>query len=121
VLRVVSPLGDPTGECVDLSGRELLARIGRRHALGCVGGCDPLDNRTPCRLAGDDRPGLNRKLADVQTEIRFAMGRIRAVAGEAFVRQDRPDVAVEVDRLGGERKSGPGDEQKESRDDSRRG
>ena len=58
------------------------------------------------RLARDDRDdavvGLDRLIADVEPQAGFTMLRILAVTVEAVLREDRPDVAVEADVLGGE-------------------
>src|SRR5262249_55187427 len=58
---------------------------------------------------GDDGAGLDRLVAEVQAQVGLAGGAVRAVAGEAVVRQDRPDVAVVLRRVvGPQRRRGQG-------------
>ena len=58
------------------------------------------------RLARDDRDdavvGLDRLIADVEPQACLAVLRVLAVTVEAVLREDRADVAVEADILGGE-------------------
>src|SRR5438034_10577497 len=97
---VLRPLFDPPLEDVDLSGTERLdAGVGRRHPLRLVVGGDPCDQFALARCAGDDRALGDGTLADVETELRFPLARVGPVAAEAVVRQDRPDVAAEIDAL----------------------
>src|SRR5262249_17386118 len=55
---------------------------------------------------GRDGPGLDRRLAQVQPEVRLAMARVLAMAGETVLGEDGPDVAVEVDLSRGRRRRG---------------
>src|SRR4051812_9726871 len=100
-------LPGPIDEAPDLLGRQLLAVLGRRHDLVRVFGADSLDQLALVGLAPDDRevaaevgerPFLGvepKRLADA-----FPLAGVGAVAGIAAVGEDRPDLAVEVDRPG---------------------
>ena len=83
--------------------RDFVSRLLRSCSLGLletgveVGGGAPL--RAAPRGASQYSP-LTPSL--VQPEIRFAGGAVRAVTAKAVVRQDWPDVAVVLKRLGGE-------------------
>ena len=69
------------------------------------------------RLARDDCDdtvvGLDRLIAHVEPQAGFTMLRVLTVAVEAVLREDRPDVAVEADVLGGEG-TGHGEEGEDS-------
>ncbi len=114
VLGILAPRGDPAAQRLDLGRGEGLAGLRGRHALGGVFRRDPLDQRTLVRLAGHDGAGGAGGLLDVEPQVGLAMLRVRAVAGETLVRQDRADVAVEVgDRVGGAG-SGGGEQEEET-------
>src|SRR5260370_684881 len=48
-------------------------------------------------LAGHDGALLDGDFADIEPELALDLARVGAVAGEALVRKDRPNVAIEVD------------------------
>ena len=83
----------------------MLVALRRRHPLVVVGGKDP---RGPihfcraCRARWQSRPTppASWRSRQRRAAVRLALGRIRAVAFEAIVRQDRNHVAIEIDRLG---------------------
>ena len=53
-------------------------------------------------IAGDDRPGGQRRVAVIEPQICLPLVAILPVAVEAVFREDRSDVAVEVNRtIGG--------------------
>jgi len=62
-------------------------------------------------LAGHDRgfarlAALARGLERVEAQLALVLALVRTMAGEAGVREDRADVAVELDALGGGRRDG---------------
>ena len=64
-------------------------------------------------IARDDGPFAHRRLAPVQAQLGLAGPGVRAMAGETVFRQNRPDIAVELDggnggRHGRGRLRGPG-------------
>ena len=61
---------------------------------------DARDQLALVRLAGHDRPGLDGVVALVEPQVGLAGGAVRAVAGEAVLGQDRPDVAVVFELVG---------------------
>jgi len=58
-------------------------------------------------LAGHERLGLEGVRAAVQAQTGFAAGGIGAVAGEAILGQDGPNVAIVAQRLAGAGAGGP--------------
>ena len=54
-------------------------------------------SRLSAGLPGTIAPVPLADFFDVEAQLRLAVLLVRAVAGEALVRQDRPHVAVEVD------------------------
>src|SRR5262249_49372339 len=72
-------------------------RLGRRHDLVRPLRTDPLDERAGVRLAGNDDLGLEGIVATVEAQAGLARGAIRAMTGEAVLRQDRPHGAVVID------------------------
>ena len=102
VLAVLGPGGDPPGEKLLLLGGELPIRRRRRHDDVVVRGMDPLEDRTRAGISRDDRPGGQRRVAVIEAQISLPLVAILPVAVEAVFREDRSNVAVEVDRgLGG--------------------
>ena len=99
-------MGDPAADEFDLGRRHLAIGLGRRHLLVGVMRQQTLQDLALLRLAGDDRGdafvGLDRVIADVKPQAGLAVLRVLTVAVEAVLREDRPDVAVEADVLGGE-------------------
>ena len=106
VLLVLGALGDPAADEFDLRRRDLAVGFGRRHLLVRIVREQSLEHLALFRFAGDDRRdavvGLHGFIADVETEVRLTMLRVLAVAVEAVLRKDRPDVAVEADVFRGE-------------------
>ena len=102
-------------------GRERPPQRLRRHPVGLVLGGDPGDelallevprhDRMPARLQLRERPVLR-----VQPQPRLAFPRIGPVAVEALVREDRPDLVVEVDLPGGGGLRGPGEDRRRDED-----
>ena len=108
----LGPLIDPQPQGLDLAGVEgVLVRA--RHDRGVqaqpvghphpgVGGADPVDQQALVGVAGrDDRPAELAAIREgpfrhVQPQAALARLRVRPVAGEAVLGQDRPDLAGEV-------------------------
>ena len=83
-----------------------MAERGRRHAecRGLAG--DPADDLATLRIAADDgepsvRQRLERPFLAVEAQRRHARSSVRTMTGVAAVREDRPDVRVEVHGRGG--------------------
>ena len=114
MLAVDGAFGDPAAKEVDLRRRDLLMRLGRRHDLFRVLAEDALDELARlgvARLHGldavIDRGGA---FGGVEAEVGLALLGVEAVASEAVVGEDGPDVPVEVQFRVGGREAG-GDEQ----------
>ncbi len=97
---VRSALGDPAAEFFHIRGfhRMFLLR-GRHHFVGVLGG-ETGDERACFRLAGHDGgvvrfSTFQRAVPHVQSEVALTLLLIRPVAGQAMIRQDGLDVAVE--------------------------
>src|SRR5579872_3269353 len=71
-------------------------RGGRRHDLGRLRGLDPRDQFAPLRPAGRDRATLYRGGPLIQPQVRLALGTVRSVARKAVLREDGPNVPVEL-------------------------
>ena len=97
VIRPGRPLVDPGAEEADLLGGEPVP-LGRHDQVG-LGGRDADDQLALGALPRDDRrplqPAAERRRPVVEPEVGLLL--LRAVAGEAVRRQDRPDVPFEVD------------------------
>ena len=103
--RLISPvglipgtLGDPSLEQLFLDGRELLGRPGRGHDLAGIVAQDSSDQLALLHVRRDDRALGQGDLAEVESEVGLAVGLVGTVAKVAVLGQDRPDVAVELDR-----------------------
>ena len=98
---VLRALGDPALEQRFLGGIEFLSRVGRRHEIVLIVRRDAPDQFALAWLAGDDRRGAveigQGTFASVEPQIGLALLGVGAVAGEAVVAEQRPDVAREVD------------------------
>ena len=99
------PLGallDPPLEQVDLLGRQRSAQRLGRHPLALVLGGDTRDQIAVLKIARHDGVASRLVRAEgsllrVEPQPGLALPRVGAVAVEALVRQDRPDLKVEVD------------------------
>ena len=103
VAGIRSPLRDPAFEQLDLLGTELLLLIGRRHPDVGVVADESLNQSTRLRLAThDDRLVTFREEArfDIEAQISRPLAGIGTVTREARIREDRTNVAVEVDFCG---------------------
>ena len=96
--------GDPALEKIDLCGRKLFARLRRRHDFLGIARRDARHHLALLQVAGNNRVvaglrGLERLVLHVQPQLALALVFVRPVAGEAVVREQRADVAVELDGL----------------------
>ena len=93
---VLRALGDPALKQRFLGGIEFLARVGRRHEVVLVVRDDAGDQFALAWLAGHDRRGAvefgQGAVAGVEPQIGLALRGIGAVAGEAVVAEQRPNV-----------------------------
>ena len=97
--------GNPTPQQVSLLLGNMLPGFRGRHDFLRVGGGDAAEQFRGVRLAGHERPLaglelLKRHIRHVQAQTAFDLGRVRAVAGKAFVRQDRADLRLKVGLAG---------------------
>lgn len=111
--------GDPLFEEIDLGGGEsVVSGIGGRHAEAFVVGRDALENEAAIWGSGDESEAAVAEVGfggilEVEPEFRFAIARVRSVAGEATVGEDGFDVASEVD--GGQCRGGEREQDDQSR------
>ena len=101
VRLVGRPFGDPAFERGHLLGRESadLGLGGRHHDVWIIGD-DAGKQLAGRRVLRHDRPQsalelLGRLLEGVEPQARLPVAAVGAVAGEAVVREDRPDVLIE--------------------------
>ena len=118
MVLILRSFGDPTLEELLLFRSQLLVRFGRRHDLFRIGQEQPLHQFARRGVAGDEGLLLQRVLPDVQAQLGLAVARVVAVAIEAVVREDRPDVAVEFDGFDGGRRRGGQTEEGEGEADA---
>ena len=92
----------PTLNQVDLLLREFPVEPRRRHSGGLVFGTDPLEKTALGRIARHHRmvlsPLLEQSFFQVETKTRLADLLVGAMAGKAVIRQNGPDLPVEIDR-----------------------
>ena len=89
MLFVLRPLINPTLESFNLLRLQRLVRVRRRHNdVGIRSRCDPFQNRFEIRTA-----------SHIESNISLPICLIRTVAGDAVIRQDRPDIAVKRNRF----------------------
>ena len=104
---------DPLLQYRDVTRRQLLARIDRRHELLGIGGDDALDEFARIDFPRHDR--LRFRVRSKQTGLRIepqfglSLVRIRAMTDETVLGKYRPHVAIELDHLRQRRLSRPGD------------
>jgi hypothetical protein len=87
---------DPLANGVDLTWRQDQSRRRRGHAGGIFSG-QTLKQDTARRIARDHERA--HKIPRVQSKVSLPSAFVRAVAGETRLREDRPDVLREFDRL----------------------
>src|SRR5690242_11314731 len=97
---IFGALFDPRPELGDLIRGEPLVDIARWHALLIgIGEQYAIEKFAIGRLAGGDCSLLEGRIALVESKLGLLHG--RAMALEAAVREDRPDLAREINLLGG--------------------
>ena len=100
VRLVFGARGDPALQGFLLAGRQLALGIRRRHERVGIRRQDAFDQRAVRGIAGPNGSGLNCRLALIDPQITVAVPSVRPVAGEAVLRKDGPDVAVERQNRG---------------------
>jgi hypothetical protein len=95
-------LFDPLLDLLLLGRRQGLVRLRRGHDLVLVVGDDAQPDLALRQIAGHDRDGaafalLVQPVGRIQAHFGLALPGIDPVTGEAIVRQNGPDVAVELD------------------------
>ena len=96
---VLAPDGtcvDPACERFDLFRAERFGQFGWGHDLVWVMTCDSGNQLTFAGLTGDDRFGLQGRVALIEPEIGFAFRRVRAMTGKTAVGKDRKNFATEA-------------------------
>lgn len=104
MVLVLGSLFDPADEELLFVFGQWLRMVRRRHAVVVAAG-DAGDDFACLGITGSDRAVAvavrNGRIADIQPEVGFACAGIGAMTGEAAVREDRPDIAIELDGVGG--------------------
>ena len=90
-------LADPAGEELDLLGRQLLVRLGRRHDVVLIIGEKSRDQLAGFRVSRYDGGVLATRCAfvRVKSEVGFPGVFVRTVAVKAVVGKDGANVAIE--------------------------
>ena len=99
VRLVGRPLPNPAVEESPLVVGQPAIGLRRRHDHVGVGRVNPLEERARPNLAGHNRPCRNGCLPHIQPQVRLPLVAILTVAIKAVLRQDRPDIAVELERF----------------------
>src|SRR5262245_53333134 len=104
--RPTPPLLDPPPQQVDLRGGQGLAEPARAHAPALPRGGDSAVELAGGRAAGHRGAAARVQFGQgavlaVEAETGLAPRLVRPVAGVAVVREDGPDVPVEIDLSGG--------------------
>ena len=99
---IARPFVDPAGDQGDLGGLEPFPFLGRRHPGGLIGLVQPRNKLALRRLPRNDRDRPARKLANglaanVKPQLATPVGFVKAMTSKAVLREDRTDLAVEVD------------------------
>ena len=96
---VLGTLLDPLRKDPLLRASEDLVRRPRRHHQERIRVRDPLNQPARRGVARLDHAAGQRIVPPVESEPRLAGVRVGAVAGEAVLRKDRPDIPVELDSV----------------------
>src|SRR5437899_1188696 len=91
----IRALLDPAADEIDLGVSQAEPGSGRRHATGFVRRADPLIERAPGAVAGND--DAQAALFGVDSQPHLPLLFVGSVAGEALVAKRGPDFAVEID------------------------
>src|ERR1043165_3990071 len=92
--------GNPLPQQFLLRRCEFLVGFQRWHHIVLVRVVDAVDQFPLLGVAGNDGALLQRDLADVEPNLGLAIVFVRAVTDEAVLGENRPDVAVELQRMG---------------------
>ena len=107
---------DPLFQNGNISLGELLDFRSRRwHPFIGIMTFDSFDQFALLGFARNKRVGRKSIFANIQSQVRFAFGRVRAMAKEALIGQDRTNVSIELDRFFAEDRNGKQDQNGEGR------
>jgi hypothetical protein len=98
---VLRSLFDPATQNINLCRRQDFSGLCGRHVQVCIGRGDSFQQFAVIRVVGHNRsrPGLgwfHRGAALIQTQPGGSMSIIRTVTLKTVLRQDRPDIAIEL-------------------------
>ena len=79
--------------------RELAIGLGWWHDEIGVVGINTLDKGAGFGIAGYDRAGIECRPSLIETEIRFSLIAILTMTEETILREERTNVAIEIQRL----------------------
>ena len=103
---ILRALLDPLPEEFALSLGDMLVEMRRRHDIVLVPGVDALEHFRLGRIARPDREQLairaqrsGRPLKGIEAQLSLPLFRIRSVAGDAFIRENTPDMGIVSDFL----------------------
>jgi hypothetical protein len=101
VLSELGSLTNPLSQQLHFGSRQWVAVSFRRHAEIRIVACDAFDQRTLIWLAGNDRRIATEicecSFGTVEAQIAFTLLFIRPMTREAAVREDGPNLFIEVD------------------------
>ena len=104
---------DPLPDEVFFPVCERFVELRRRHEIIFVISDDPIPSLAVFEIPGNNRrippEVLKSPLARIEPEIRLPLMLVKSVTGEALIRQDGANIAIEVNgpcRLGGKKKEG---------------
>src|SRR5205814_7969670 len=104
VARILGPFFDPPGEQLDLAGRELLAACFGRHSLVVIARINPLDEGAffgmagnDCRVAAEISEGVVAQIKPQAVAAPFTLFGVGTMTFGALVRENRPNVPIEID------------------------
>ena len=97
-------LRDPFDQPFDFLLRQFVSGINRRHAYRFILGSDATHELALLWMAGDDGPAAFAQIGmrmgfGIESQLAFVVRRIRAMADKTFVRQNRTDVAAEINAV----------------------
>ena len=100
MLTPFRPLFDPATDEIDLVPSQLLAGPGRRHTLSLGVSADASQESAFAWILRCDHPIAaavgKDSFPSIQPQVYLALSLIGAMASETVIRQDRPNVAVEL-------------------------
>jgi len=100
-LRVFSPLFDPFAEKLFLLVAEILVRVGWWHDFLQVCTENPVNNLTLIWISRQEgiayAAPLQSSFCSIEPQFALALMFVRSVTGETVVRENRPDIPIEID------------------------